>query len=321
MRPLVIGTRGSALALWQAEHVRAALLAQHKSLQASLKIIRTKGDKILDAALSKIGDKGLFTKEIETALLAGTIDLAVHSLKDLPTELQDGLSVAAVTTRQDPADVLLSKDGLGLDDLPVEAKVFTGSLRRQAQILHRRSDFLVKPIRGNVQTRLKKFDESNAQAIIFAKAGLVRLDLTERITERLDPAQFLPACGQGALAIEIRAEDKWLAEILQPLDDLESRVTTTAERTFLAELGGGCQVPIGAYAQFGSDRSRMTITGIVANLDGTRLLRRTISAGFSGLDSATELGRQLAEQLRSIGCQEILDEVLGQSPLAPEYCP
>ncbi len=318
MSRLVIGTRGSALALWQSEHVRAALLAEHPDLEISLQVIRTKGDKILDSTLSKIGDKGLFTKEIENALLDKTVDLAVHSLKDLPTELQEDLTIAAVTTREDPADVLVAKEGLKLESLAAGAKVMTGSLRRQAQLLHRRNDLVIEPVRGNVQTRLKKFDESEAQAIVLAKAGLVRLGLSDRITERLDPAEFLPACGQGALAVEIRKDNERVAKLVQRLDDLQSRTATEAERTFLAELGGGCQVPAGAYAWINESDRTMSITAMVANLDGSQLLRDSISAPFTGLDSVVELGRKVAERLRAKGCQKILDEVLAESPPIPE---
>ena len=319
MSRLVIGTRGSALALWQAEHIRSELEARHPGLDIRLEIIRTKGDKILDAALSKIGDKGLFTKEIENALLDKTVDLAVHSLKDLPTEIHESLTIAAVPNREDPADVLIAKGDLKLENLSSGAKILTGSLRRQAQLLHRRSDLEVQDIRGNVQTRLKKFDASDAQGIIFAGAGLVRLGLGGRIAERLEPAEFLPACGQGALAVEIRKDDKRLAELVEPLDDPKSRATTTAERAFLAVLGGGCQVPAGAQAQISSEPAVMTITAIVANLDGSRLLRDSISAPFGGLDSAVALGQKVAERLQAQGCQEILDEVLGKSDLTAEH--
>ena len=321
MSHLVIGTRGSALALWQSEHVRAVLLAEHPDLEIRLEVIRTKGDKILDSALSKIGDKGLFTKEIENVLLDGSVDLAVHSLKDLPTELQHGLTIAAITTREDPADVLISKNGHTLDKLASGAKVLTGSLRRQAQLLYRRRDLVIQDVRGNVQTRLKKFDESDAQAIIFAKAGLVRLNLTERITERLDPVEFLPACGQGALAIEIRKGDDRMADLLRPLDDLNSRASTAAERVFLGRLGGGCQVPVGAFARTSESDRTMSVTGMVANLDGSVLLQDTVSGPFAGVDDAIALGTELAGKLLAQGCQEILEQILGQSPLKPEPLP
>ena len=321
MSHLVIGTRGSALALWQSEYVRAALLAEHPGLEISLQVIRTKGDKILDSALSKIGDKGLFTKEIEKALLEGTVDLAVHSLKDLPTELEHNLAVAAITTREDPADVMVSKNGQTLDKLAGGAKVLTGSLRRRAQLLYRRSDLVVRDIRGNVQTRLKKFDESDAQAIIFAKAGLVRLNLTDRISERLDPVEFLPACGQGALAIEIRKDDSRVADLVLPLDDLKSRAATAAERVFLGRLGGGCQVPVGAFARVSESDKTMSVNGMVANLDGSVLLHDTVSGPFASVDNAIALGTELAERLLAQGSEEILEQIRSQSPLEPEPLP
>ena len=318
MSQVVIGTRGSALALWQSEYVRGSLLAEQPDLEISLQVIRTKGDKILDSALSKIGDKGLFTKEIEKALLECDVDLAVHSLKDLPTELPEGLCIAAITAREDAADVLVAKGGLKLAGLAGEAKVMTGSVRRQAQLLHLRSDLVIEGVRGNVQTRLDKFDASDAQAIVFARAGLVRLGLIDRITERLEPAEFLPACGQGALAIEIRKDDARMADLLRPLEDVNSRAATAAERVFLGRLGGGCQVPVGAFARIDEQDGTMSITGMVANLDGSVLLQDTRSSSFADVDDAIRLGSALAEKLLSGGGQKILDQVLGQSHLEAE---
>lgn len=318
MKRLVIGTRGSALALWQARHVRESLLASGSQLQIDIQVIHTKGDKILDTALSKIGDKGLFTKEIENALLDKTVDLAVHSLKDLPTEIHPDLIIAAVPTREDPADVLISKGNLSLDTFPADAKVLTSSLRRQAQLKHRRSDLLIESVRGNVQTRLRKFAESDAQAIVFARAGLVRLELSDRITERLDPLEFLPACGQGALAVEIRKGDSNLTKLVESIEDSEARGCTAAERTFLAGMGGGCQVPIGAYARIAGEPAKMTIVAMVADLDGQSLLRRSLSEPFTGTSGAEQLGRQLAEQILTAGGREILDRVYEQSPVLPE---
>jgi len=314
---VVIGTRGSALAKWQANFVRRALLATRDDLRVDLEIIRTKGDAILHVALHEMLDKGLFTKEIEAALLAGRIDLAVHSLKDLPTDLPDGLALAAIPAREDPADVLVSKHAATLDDLPPGAEVLSGSLRRRAQLLHRRSDLKVLPVRGNVQTRLRKLDESGAEGMILARAGLARLGLLDRATRRLDPNDFLPACGQGALAIEIRSDDPSTADLLKPLDDAFARVSVTAERTFLAALGGGCQVPLGAHARLDDDGSALTLTGMVASLDGRRLLRRTVSAPLAGPHGAEALGRQLADGLLADGCREILDEIAAQSPGQP----
>ncbi len=307
MRRIVIGTRGSELALWQANHVRSALLAAHAGLAVEIEIIRTKGDRILDKALHQMLDKGLFTKEIESALLAGAVDLAVHSLKDLPTELPEGLVLAAVTEREDPADLLIAKSPTALDDLPRGASVLTGSLRRAAQILHQRPDIEVRPVRGNVATRLRKLDESDADAIVLARAGLVRLGLLDRPATRLDPAEFLPACGQGALGIEIRSDDGDLAQLLYPLNDATTRAAVTAERAFLADLGGGCQAPCGAYVRPGDDEASFEATGMVASLDGRRLLRRSVSAAPGQEPQA--IGRALADALRQAGCIEILDRI------------
>ncbi len=224
MSSIVIGSRGSPLAMWQANHVRDAIIAGNGNLRVDIKIIKTKGDQALATENFSSLVKGLFTKEIENELLAGSVHLAVHSLKDLPTELADDrLDVAVITKREDPADVLVSKNGLLLDELPAGAEVRTGSLRRKSQLLHKRPDLKVSPVRGNVQTRLGKLDESDSDAMILAAAGLVRCGLSRRITERLDPADFLPACGQGALAIEIKKDEDQLRKILTPLDHNPTR--------------------------------------------------------------------------------------------------
>jgi len=278
-----------------------------------LKIIKTTGDKALQSESFGTLDKGLFTKEIENKLLAGSIDLAVHSLKDLPTQLADGLAVAAITVREDPSDVLVSKTGRNLDALPVGTKVLTGSLRRRSQLLHRRGDLIVEPVRGNVQTRLRKLAESDADAMILASAGLLRLNLGDKITERLDPTEFLPACGQGALAIEIRQENSETRKILTPLDDPQTHLAVTAERAFLTSLGGGCQVPVGAYAQFDDHDNSLTITGVVASLNGERLLRKTTSAAVVDFTAAEALGQSLGEQLSKQGGREIVEEAIRQS--------
>ena len=310
MRRIVIGTRGSELALWQANHVRDALLAAHDGLEVDLEIIHTKGDLVLQTPLHKMLDKGLFTKEIESALLERKVDLAVHSLKDLPTELPGGLALAAIGKREDPADVLIGKTNDTLDSLPRGAGLLTGSLRRAAQVLDARSDLDVRPVRGNVATRLRKLDESDAAAIILARAGLVRLGLADRVTQRLDPERFLPACGQGALGIEIRDGDADVAELLVPLDDAPTRAAVTAERTFLAALGGGCQAPIGAFGRIAEGR-RLILTGMVSSLDGSRLVRQTVTG--SG-DDAAALGRALAEVVCHDGAREILDEIAANAP-------
>jgi len=301
---ITIGSRGSELALWQAKWVKSQLQSIYRRLEVELRIIRTTGDKILDTALSKIGDKGLFTREIEQQLLAGQIDLAVHSLKDLPTEQPKGLRIAAVTSREDPADVLVSKNNLTLEQFPKGAVVFTGSLRRKAQLLHIRGDLVIQDIRGNVSTRLDKFGRSGAQALIMAGAGLKRLGLNDIISQRLEPVEFLPACGQGALAIEIRSDDNDTAELVGPLNDADSFATTTAERRVLAELEGGCQVPVGAYGEF-RDKD-LFLRAIIADLDGTMLL----SAQANGpADQPEELGRKVADELLDKGGRKILDNI------------
>ncbi len=307
MSELTIGTRGSSLALWQANHVRDRLQAAHLGLEVELEIIHTRGDKVLDAPLAKIGGTGLFTKEIESRLLDGSVDLAVHSLKDMTVEMPEGLALAAVPEREDPADALVARDGMTLADLPQGGRVLTSSLRRQAQLMRRRPDLVVESVRGNVGTRLRKFAESDACAIVFARAGLVRLGLLEHVTERLDPTDFLPACGQGALGIQVRAGDERTTGLCACLDDLETRMAAAAERSFLAGMGGGCQVPVGAYARRRGDE--MAIDGMVANLDGSRLIRRDLTGRPSSEDDAVSLGRRLSEAAMAEGAQEILDEV------------
>ncbi len=301
---LIIGTRGSKLALWQAEWVKAELEGEYEGLEVELEIIQTKGDKILDQALSKIGDKGLFTKEIESQLLAGAIDLAVHSYKDLPTEQPGGLMIGATTEREDPADVLVSKEGKTLDELAVGAKVFTGSLRRRAQLLYLRGDLEVCDIRGNVQTRLRKFDESEAAGMLMAAAGLKRMELEERIAERLEPRRFVPACGQGALALEIREDDSETGELVKGLNDAVSEAVIRAERTVLARLEGGCQIPIGAYAEVVGES--IELLGMVSDLDGKKLIR---AEGKGPVGQAAEIGEQVVGELLKQGGKEILEEI------------
>ena len=338
MRKIRIGTRGSALAMWQANFVRAALERQHPALEVCLEVIRTTGDRDQQTPLNapggatafgqqgrlrRLGGAGLFTREIERALLAGSVDLAVHSLKDLPTTSAEGLALAAIMAREDPADALIAAGGLTLARLPRGAKVMTGSPRRGAQLLHRRPDLLIRPVRGNVPTRVRKFDESDADAIVLARAGLVRLELAGRITERLAPAEFLPACGQGALAVQVRADDGPqgrgpLLALCGPLDDSESRRATCAERAFLAVLGGGCRVPVGAYARFTGGPAELTIAGMVASEDGSRLVERTVSGEAASPEDAAELGRRLGEAVSAAGGAAILEEVMGEPPQATE---
>ncbi|WP_296918945.1 hydroxymethylbilane synthase, partial [uncultured Megasphaera sp.] len=248
-RKLTIGTRKSALALWQAEYIKKALEGYDPELTVTLEHIVTKGDKILDVPLARIGGKGLFTTELESRLLAGTIDLAVHSLKDLPADLPDGLCLAAVTARSHVHDAFVSNRYAALDALPQGACVGTSSLRRRAQLLARRPDLTVRDLRGNVDTRLKKLDDGEYDAIILAEAGLTRLGLTDRITQLLPTDTMIPAVGQGALAIETRADDDDLKQALSFLCDEETTAATTAERTFLAAINGSCQVPVGVYGK------------------------------------------------------------------------
>ena len=264
----------------------------------------TKGDRVLDAPLAKIGGKGLFTKELEQAMLAGEIDLAVHSLKDMPTELPEGLMLAAVTERFDPGDAVVSPRYRTLANLPPGAKVGTSSLRRRAQLLAKRPDLEIVSLRGNVNTRLKKLEEENFDAIILAVAGLKRLGFHDRITEILPREICLPAVGQGALAIEARADDEATLSLIAFLDDAATRAAARAERAFLARVEGGCQVPVGVYAEAADEALEME--AVIASIDGERLYRRK-KAG-STLD-AEKIGRALAEELLAMGGKEILQEL------------
>ena len=304
-KQLKIGTRGSALALIQSRWVKAQMEQAYPHLEIQLKIIHTKGDKILDTALSKIGDKGLFTKEIENQLLAGDIDLAVHSLKDMPTQQPQGLTIAAITKREDPADALVSKGDLSFAELPQGAKILSGSLRRRSQLLHRRGDLEVVDVRGNIQTRLRKLDKGNARAIIMAAAGLKRAELESRITEYFEPTDFLPAPGQGALAIETRLDDTATADLVSLLEDKTSRIITTAERTLLAHLEGGCQIPIGAFAW--QENDRLHLKGMVADLEGKQVLYKETTAAIHQPEA---LGVEVAEQLLAAGGKEILADII-----------
>lgn len=300
MAQLRIGTRGSRLALWQANHVRE-LLAR-ANLEAELEIIRTTGDKITDVPLAQVGGKGLFTKEIEEALLAERIDLAVHSLKDLPTQLPPGLKLGAVTRREDPRDALVSGNGKRFAELPPGARLGTSSLRRQVQLRNLRRDLIIEPLRGNLDTRLRKLDAGQYDAIVMAAAGLKRLGWEERATQFFAPEEMVPAIGQGALAIEVRADDPQVAAVLAVLNHAETATTTAAERAFLARLGGGCQVPIAAHARVVG--TELHLVGLVAGPDGSPLVRGSVT----GRPEAGEaLGMRLAEDLLKRGATEILE--------------
>ncbi|MBW2448828.1 MAG: hydroxymethylbilane synthase [Deltaproteobacteria bacterium] len=299
---LIIGTRGSKLALWQANWVKSSLEAKHPSLSIQLETIKTKGDKILDVPLAKVGGKGLFVKEIEEALLDGKIDLAVHSMKDMPGEIPKGLCIGAIPQREIPQDVLISRNKTHLSKLVSGAKIGTSSLRRKAQLLHARPDLVVLPLRGNLDTRLKKLETENLDAIILAAAGVKRLGLENRITEYLDENIMLPAVGQGALCIEIRQHDPDVESIVATLEDPQTRAIILGERAFLNRLEGGCQVPIAAYGKI--DKNIFTLSGLVATLDGKTLFKETI---IGPIDSSESLGIELAERLISMGAEKIIE--------------
>lgn len=311
-KKFILGTRGSKLALWQSEHV-ASILAEKAGVEIELKIIKTQGDKILDVALAKIGDKGLFVKEIETALLEGEVDLAVHSSKDVPTQIPGGLTLGAFLKRVDPRDVIISKSGKGLDDLPAGSVVGTSSLRRIAQVLNRRPDLKIEDVRGNLDTRLRKMDEGLFDAIILAAAGLDRMGWAEGITERISPDIMLSAVGQGAIAVEIRDGDVDMLELMKYLEDTETRAAVTAERALLRELEGGCQIPIGALGVV--EGGKLHLDGVVASLDGSKLVRESITGDPTNAD---ELGVALANKLKEMGADEILAEVRAETVCVPK---
>ncbi len=296
-----IATRSSRLAMWQTSWVAAELHRCHPDLEIEALEFKTKGDLVLDRPLPEVGGKGLFTEELEAALRDGRADLAVHSLKDLPTELPDGLVLGCVTEREDPRDALLTNGAADLASLPEGAAVGTSSLRRRAQILARRPDLEIRDLRGNVPTRVRKLEEGGYDAIVLALAGVRRLELEDRVTAILSPEEMLPAVGQGALGIEIRADDERTRELLAPLEHAASRSTTTAERAFLRVLEGGCHVPVGALAEAMDGGVRLQ--GVVASLDG----RRVVRGEETGAD-AESVGRALAEVLLNQGAREILAE-------------
>ncbi|MBU2489519.1 MAG: hydroxymethylbilane synthase [Proteobacteria bacterium] len=304
---LKIGTRGSPLALWQARHV-AGLLAARGS-ECELVIIRTKGDKILDVPLAKVGGKGLFVKEIEEALADGRVDLAVHSMKDVPAELLEGMIIGAVPERGDPSDVLVCREASGLSDLPQGARVGTSSLRRRAQLLALRPDLDIRDIRGNLDTRLNKLETQGLDAVVLAAAGMRRLGLADRITQVLPPEVMLPAAGQGALGVEIRANDPVTGPLVESLNDPLARITVTAERAFLLRMEGSCQIPVAAQATLSG--GVLSLTGLVADLTGAPIVKATATAPP---ERAEALGLELADRLLARGGREILDRILACNP-------
>ncbi|HHH13496.1 MAG TPA: hydroxymethylbilane synthase [Thiolapillus brandeum] len=296
-----IATRKSPLAMWQAEHVAAALRAAHPGLQVELLGMSTQGDKILDTPLAKIGGKGLFVKELEQGMLEGRADLAVHSMKDVPVELPAGLHLPVIMEREDPRDAFVSSRYASLDELPKGARVGTSSLRRQCQLLELRPDLELLPLRGNVNTRLRKLDEGEYDAVILAAAGLIRLGFGDRIRAFIEPEQSLPAIGQGAIGIECRADDERVNELIAPLHHPPTATCVLAERAMNHRLEGGCQVPIAGHALLDGDR--LWLRGLVGSLDGKVIIRGEVRGDTT---EAETLGRSLAERLLADGADEIL---------------
>jgi len=303
---IVIGTRGSPLALWQADWVKSLLLENHPNLAVEIRIIKTSGDKIQDVPLNKIGGKGLFVKEIEEAMLRQEVDIAVHSMKDVPMKLPFGLAISVITERESPFDALVSNTWSSLAEIPEGGRIGTGSLRRMSQLKHHRPDLELVPLRGNVGTRIEKMECEGLDGIILAAAGLNRMGMQERITEIIDADVLLPAMGQGAVGIEARVYDHQVQELILQLDHEETHFTVEAERAFVDVLEGGCQVPIGAYATL--DDGVLTVRGRVASLDGS-LLYKWDRKG-PPMD-AKKLGRELGHDILKMGADKILAELLG----------
>ncbi|SDM44684.1 hydroxymethylbilane synthase [Franzmannia pantelleriensis] len=305
---LRIATRKSLLAMWQAEHVRDRLMAAHPGLEVELVAMSTRGDKILDTPLAKVGGKGLFVKELEEAMLDGRADIAVHSMKDVPMHFPEGLGLSVILEGAEPTDAFVSNHYDSLDALPEGARIGTSSLRRGLQMREARPDFEVLSLRGNVQTRLGKLDAGEFDAIILATSGLRRLGLADRITADLPPEVCLPACGQGALGIECRSDDHSLIELLAPLDDPGTATRVRAERAMNTRLEGGCQVPIGGHAVFENDGQTLWLRALVGNPEGTQVLR---AEGRGSASEPETLGIRVAEELLDQGAGEILAQVYG----------
>ncbi len=300
-KTLKIATRKSPLALWQAEHVKARLEAQHPALNVELVKMTTKGDQILNSPLSKIGGKGLFIKELEIGMMEGEADIAVHSMKDVPYEIPQGFELGAVLQRENPFDAFVSNNFNSIDELPQNAKVGTCSMRRIVQLKAIRPDLEILDLRGNVNTRLKKLDDGEYDAIILACAGLIRLGFEDRIKQQIPQEQSIPAVGQGAVGIEIRANDNEIMDIIKPLIDTQTTYRVTAERAMNARLEGGCSVPIAGFSTI--DGEQITLTGLVGNVDTGVILKEQVSGNVS---QAEQLGVELADLLISLGAREIL---------------
>jgi hydroxymethylbilane synthase len=304
---LIVGTRGSELALWQSRFVQSRLSSFFPSLHIELIVIKTLGDKILDSPLAKIGGKGLFTKELEKALLEGSIDVAVHSMKDIPTQIPEGLQIGAITEREDVHDIFIAhpkKSYTKIEDLPQGAKIATGSLRRRSQLLHWRSDLVVIDLRGNLNTRLKKLEESNWDGMILARAGIKRLGWEDRITQILPFELMLPAVGQGALGIELRFGDERVSNTVSPLHHFETAQAVLGERSFLRYLEGGCQIPIGTHGRI--ENGRFVLDAVIGSMDGTKTVKGHIAGDPEQSES---LGKELAAQLLERGGREILHAI------------
>ena len=300
---LVIGTRGSKLALWQSEYIKG-LVEQITGLPVELKIIKTTGDKILDVPLAKVGGKGLFTKELEVELLAGTVDLCVHSMKDVPTELPEGLGIAAMPPRVDPRDALVSGAGYTLETLPQGAKVGTSSLRRIAQVRALRPDVEIVDVRGNLDTRMRKAENGEVDVVILASAGITRMGWADRITGYIATDQMVSAVGQGAIGIEIRESDEFMADVMDKIGDGPTMLCVTAERVVMNKLEGGCQVPIGAYARLDGDT--LVMDAVVGSVAGDRILRAHLEGPAS---QPIELGEKTVAELLELGADAILAEI------------
>ena len=303
-----IATRKSPLALWQAEYVKAELLHYHPQLQVELVAMSTRGDKLLDAPLAKVGGKGLFVKELELAMLEGRADIAVHSMKDVPMEFPEGLGLQVICEREDPTDAFVSNNYTDLSQLPDNAVVGSSSLRRQTQIRAQFPNLQIKDLRGNVNTRLDKLDNGEYDALILASAGLIRLDMSHRIASRLNTELCLPAGGQGAVGIECRSNDEAILALLSPLHHQDTASCVIAERALNRRLQGGCQVPIACFAELSSDRQSIAVRGLVGSVDGQKILQSQLSGPVA---KAQQLGEALADQLLEMGAGEILSEVLG----------